>query len=71
MSDYKMSIEKGTGEMWSVKICDEEGNLYRYFASVSGNLKLLEKIKEYFDMGDISILHIDDIICDILYLKSE
>ncbi len=66
MSCYRMEIEKGAKGMWSMKICDEEGNLYRYFASVSANKDLLDKIKEYFDKGDISPLHIDDIICDIL-----
>ena len=66
-----MTVESGVGNRWSLKICDGEGNLYRYFASVSENRALLLKIKEYFDMGDISILHIDDIICDLICQKSE
>ena len=66
MPRYKMTVEPGTGELWSIKISDEEGNLYRYFADISSRYELLFKIKEYFDAGDISPLHIDDIICDIL-----
>lgn len=66
MREYQMSIEKGDRNMWSLKICDGDGNLYRYFASITENAELLLKIKKYFDDGDVSVLHIDDIICDIL-----
>ena len=68
MYGYKMSVEKGVGDMWSVRILDGDGNLFRYFASISSNKELLFKIKEYFDAGDVSPLHIDDIICDLLYM---
>ena len=66
MLKFCMTIEKGMGDMWSVKICDADGRLYRYFASISNNLELLQKIKEYFDNGDVSPIHIDDIFCDLL-----
>ncbi len=66
MYNYRMTVEKGSGERWSLKICDGEGNLYRYFASITEDRNMLFKIKEYFDLGDISPLHIDDIICDII-----
>lgn len=66
MSGFSMYLEPGVDGAWSIKILDGEGNLYRYFASVSTNYELLHKMKEYFDAGDISPMHIDDIICDIL-----
>lgn len=66
MPCYSMTVEPGVGEMWSMKILDEEGNLYRYFASITKDRSRLLKIKEYFDAGDISPIHIDDIICDLL-----
>lgn len=68
MCNYRFYIEKGTGDAYSIRICDERGELYRYFASVSTNYSLLKKIKEYFDAGDVSVDHIDDIICDIICL---
>ena len=69
MSKYSFDIEKGAAGLLSIRISDEDGGLYRYYASISDNSTLLEKIKEYFDSGDVSVEHIDDIICDIIYLK--
>ena len=71
MRGYFMEIEPVVDGMWSMKISDKDGNLYRYFASISDNLELLLKIKGYFDRGDVSIIHIDDIICDIICLNGE
>lgn len=69
MNGYSMTVEPGDKNRWSIKICDDKGNLYRYFASISENRELLLKLKEYFDMGDISYMHIDDIICDVIALS--
>ena len=69
MDGYIMSVEQGRNGLWSLKICDGEGNLYRYFASVTRDRDLLLKIKEYFDRGDVSPLHIDDIVIDIICME--
>ncbi len=69
MEKHIMSIEQGRNGFWSIKICDGEENLYRYFASVTRDRELLLRIKEYFDRGDVSLLHIDDIVLDIICMQ--
>lgn len=69
MEKLEVSVERGSNGFWNLKICDGNGDLYRYYASVTRDRELLLKIKEYFDRGDVSALHIDDIVLDVICMQ--
>lgn len=71
MGELIFTVEENTGGRFGLKVCDCEGNLYRYYASLSDKRDELDDLAARCREGNISILHIDDIICDFLCQTSE
>ena len=71
MNKLTFYIEKNSDGKFGLKVCDGEGYLYRYYASLSDNKESLEALVSKCREGMISRLHIDDVICDFLCQLSE
>ncbi len=71
MGDLIFTVEENAHSRFGLKVCDREGNLYRYYASVSDSKDELEALAARCRAFGVSPLHIDDIICDFLCQLSE
>lgn len=66
MEEMIFTVEENAYGRFGLKVCDGEGILYRYYASVSDSRDELEALAQRCKEGKVSHLHIDDIICDFL-----
>lgn len=66
MDEMIFSVEENAGGRFGLKVCDGNGILYRYYASLSDSRDELEALAQRCKEGKVSNLHIDDIICDFL-----
>lgn len=66
MSKLSYTVEENNGGYFGLKISFENGELYRYFASITTNKALLENFVASLEASDISYLHIDDVMCDFI-----
>ena len=71
MTEMIFTVEENAHGRFGLKVCDANGNLYRYYASVSDSKEELEALALGCREGKVSPLHIDDIICDFLCQLSE
>ena len=71
MSELMFTVEENANKRYGLKVCDGEGNLYRYYASLSDSVYELEELASRCIEGKISPLHIDDVICDFICRMSE
>ncbi len=71
MIEMIFTVEENAYGRYGIKVCDKNGNLYRYYASLSYSKDELTELCKKCKEGNISHLHIDDIICDFLCQLSE
>ena len=71
MTDFVFTVEENANGRFGLKVCYRNGELYRYYASVSDNRYELEALALCCAEGNISALHIDDVICDFLCQTSK
>ena len=66
MSKLSYTIEENSHGRYGLKICFDNGELYRYFASLTSDRRRLEDFISTLIESDISYLHIDDVMCDFM-----
>ena len=66
MSKLRYAVEENSGGYFGLKISLDNGDLYRYFASVTKDRARLEDLVKRLEESDISYLHIDDVMCDFI-----
>lgn len=60
------SAEKETDGIWGLKICDREGNLYRYYAGICRDRDKIERFAAICNIGEVTVAHADDVVCDFI-----
>lgn len=66
MNKLNYTVEENSGGYYGLKISFENGELYRYFASITKDRALIEDFVSILKISDISYLHIDDVMCDFI-----
>ena len=66
MSKLIYTVEENTGGYFGLKISFENGELYRYFASITKDRALLERFVVSLEESNLSYLHIYDVMCDFI-----
>ena len=66
MSKLRYAVEENSGGYFGLKITFDNGELYRYFASITKDRARLEDLVRRLLESDISYLHIDDVMCDFI-----
>lgn len=66
MSKLCFTVEENVNGRYGLKICFENGELYRYFASLTDRRDILESLAKICENEKISPLHIDDVMCDLI-----
>ena len=66
MSKLRYAVEENSSGYFGLKISLDNGDLYRYFASVTKDRARLEDLVKRLEESDISYLHIDDVVCDFI-----
>ena len=66
MSKLCFTVEENSSSRYGLKVCFENGELYRYFASVTDRRDILESFAATCESEQISPLHIDDVMCDFI-----